>query len=71
MIIEPKYKPLTNDQKLAVREFQFQLVTLKEKFKQLEQKLYTTVQGFATEQGIASDAKVTFQMETLEFVDQP
>jgi hypothetical protein len=69
-----KYLPLTNDQKLSVREAQFQLTNLKEQatiaIQQLEQDLRKTISDIGITNGIPADAKVEFQLATLEFIDQ-
>jgi hypothetical protein len=71
---QPKYKPLTTEQKLAVREAQFQLQTAKEQatafVKQANDNLVKTISDIGLANGISTDTKVEFQLPTLEFVDQ-
>jgi len=73
-IKQQKYQPLSSEQKLKVREVQFQLTQIKEQaaaaIKQVEQNLFNIVQSIGTENGIPKDAKVEFQMTSLEFTDR-
>ena len=70
---QPKYKPLSNEQRLAVREAQFQIVALKEQFtnaiKQAEDNLFKIVSAISAENGVSKDAKIKFELSTLRFVD--
>jgi hypothetical protein len=83
--VMPKYKPLSTDQKLRVRESQFQLINLREQSQaqlnelktRLEQALKTvsdnlskTISDIGLENGILPDAKVEFKLDTLEFADR-
>jgi hypothetical protein len=63
--VMPKYKPLSTDQKLRVREAQFQLINLREQSQAQFNELKTRL-----EQGILPDAKVEFKLDTLEFADR-
>jgi hypothetical protein len=70
----PKYKPLSNEQKYAIREAQFQLTNAKEQaalaVRQAEQNLLTIVEQTAIANGVEKGAKVALQLTTLEFTDQ-
>lgn len=71
---QPKYKPLTNEQKFAVREAQFQLSNAKEaaqaSINTANQNLLRVIEQIGVEAGLTAADKVEFQLVTLEFTDK-
>jgi hypothetical protein len=69
-----QYKPLTNDQKYAVREAQFQWSNTKESAQAAIQNAYqnmlNVIEKIGFENGLTKDDKVEFQLVTLEFTDK-
>ena len=69
-----QYKPLTNDQKFAVREAQFQLTNTKEAaqnaINNANQNLMNVIEKIGFEAGLTKDDKVEFNLVTLDFSDK-
>ena len=69
-----QYKPLTIDQKFAVREAQFQLNNTKEQaqnaIQSANQNLLNVIEKIGFEAGLTKDDKVEFHLATLEFNDK-
>ena len=69
-----KHNPLSNEQKLAVREAQFQLNNTKEAAQSAiqiaNQNLINVIEKIGLENGLTKDDKVEFQLVSLEFIDK-
>jgi hypothetical protein len=69
-----QYKPLTTEQKFAVREAQFQLTNTKENaqnaINNANQNLLNVIEKIGFENGLTKDDKVEFHLVTLEFTDK-
>jgi hypothetical protein len=72
--VTPKYKPLSNEQKFAVREAQFQLTNTKEvaqaSIQTANQNLLNVVSKIAAENGLTNEDNAEFRLVTMEFVDK-
>jgi ribosomal protein S3AE len=62
------YKPLTTEQKLAVREAQVQLQNLKDAVQNANQNVINVITNIGTENGLTKTDNVEFRLDTLEFV---
>lgn len=73
-VVTPKYKPLSNEQKYAVRDAQFQLANTKEQAQNAinlaNQNLISVIEKIGIEAGLTAADKVEFQLVTLEFTDK-
>jgi hypothetical protein len=69
-----QYKPLTTDQKFAVREAQFQLTNIKEQaqnaIQSANQNLLNVIEKIGIEAGLTKDDRVEFNLVTLDFSDK-
>jgi uncharacterized protein YihD (DUF1040 family) len=73
-VVTPKYKPLSNEQKYAVREAQFQLTNTKEAaqtaIQNANQNLLNIVEKIAQENGLTKEDNAEFTLDILEFRDK-